>query len=204
MHTLLTTIQGIDESVLATVNGWVGHSAVFDLVLTVCAKWLVYAIPLVLVVAWFWVKFGPGARKAVEQRVDLVMLTIAGLASWQGLDRIIKLFYFRPRPWVTGQHVKELFFHRPDQSFPSDHAAFLFGLATFSYLLGWRKTGTVALTVAVLVSAARVITGTHWLSDIIGGLVVGAIGAWIIWLFRVPLERYIVRPLVKFATNLGL
>ncbi len=204
MQPLPDTILRIDAAVLDAANSLVGRSSVLDLLFEILAAWLIYSVPFLLLGAWFWVRFAPGARQIVQQRIDLVLFALAGLVPWQVLSRLIKLVYFRERPAAAGENIREIFFHRPDESFPSDHAAFLFGLTTFAYLLGWRRVGHLALMAAILVSATRVITGTHWLSDIVGGLVVGIAGALLVWVLRVPLERYMIRPLVQWATKLGL
>ena len=69
---------------------------------------------------------------------------------------------------------------RPDgsnhQSFPSGHASITFATATvIERHLGWRSSA-LAYTVASYVAASRLHDNRHWLSDVVFGAAVGAIG----------------------------
>ena len=213
-----------DVSILHWSQQVVGLNPALDVALHAVAEWSAYLVPVTLVGLWFWYRRssstsqeslsfdaaqgGSNTAKVspslVSRRVDLAELTLAGLGSWIVLSGLVKLFLYRPRPWVAGTGVKELFFHRPDNSFPSDHSALLFALATSAYLMGWRKSGHWLLLVAVLVSAARIATGIHWFTDIMGGLVIGVIGASLIYAVRAPLRRMILEPIVKTLSAWGL
>lgn len=197
-------ITDIDRGILAWAQQAIGTSPILDTFFVVIGQWLVYFVPIALPLAWLWLRYGGGVKDWATERIYLIEFTLAGLLGWQVLSRIIKLFYFRPRPSVAGENVKELFFHRPDESFPSDHAALFFGFATYAYLLGWRKAGHWLLLAAILVSTSRIVTGTHWFTDILGGLVIGLLSAAIVWWLRVPIQRYIAEPLETFLSKIGL
>ncbi len=69
---------------------------------------------------------------------------------------------------------------RPDgsnyQSFPSGHASVTFATATvIERHLGWRSS-VLGYTVASYVAASRLHDNRHWLSDVVFGAAVGAIG----------------------------
>jgi membrane-associated phospholipid phosphatase len=57
-------------------------------------------------------------------------------------------------------------------SFPSDHATLLFGV-TCAILLVDRRLGLLMLAAAVLANFARVYTGLHYPTDIVGGALLG-------------------------------
>jgi undecaprenyl-diphosphatase len=66
-----------------------------------------------------------------------------------------------------------------EQSFPSGHASFAFGLATIVYFYN-KKWGIAFFVMAILISTARVFTGVHWPSDILAGATVGIFSGWLI------------------------
>ncbi len=70
-------------------------------------------------------------------------------------------------------------------SFPSDHAAVQFGLATV-VLLEWRRLGIAALAWAVLQNGARVYLGVHFPTDVLGG---AALGVMVVLLAQQPAAR---------------
>ncbi|MCA9388564.1 phosphatase PAP2 family protein [Candidatus Berkelbacteria bacterium] len=191
-------ITKFDESTLNLFNSLIGQSAPVDFIFRFLSEWLVYLVPVALLIAWF-VK-----TKLPYYRESLLAMTFSGVVAWQLLSRLIKVFYYRPRPAAAGFNVKEIFFHRPDQSFPSDHTAFLVALTTYAYLLGWRKVGHALLATSVLVGLSRIVTATHWPTDILGGVVVGLTAAGLVWLLRDWLKKYLYKPLLKLAKLLKL
>jgi undecaprenyl-diphosphatase len=78
----------------------------------------------------------------------------------------------------------------PDPSFPSDHATAAYALA-IAILLRHRKAGVVALGLATVIAVSRVALGTHYPTDVIGGVALGALAALTLWIapVREPLHR---------------
>jgi len=126
---------------------------------------------------------------------EAIMMTVAGLGSL--LDSVFKIMVERPRPtpdlvqvWVAEQ----------SSSFPSGHAfyAMLFlGLAVYYAFAYMHRSDLRTLIMAsliiliLLIGASRVYLGAHWLSDVIGGYISGAVFLGIfIWLDRVSKRRY--------------
>lgn len=204
MDTITASIQAFDEAVLYWAQGAIGANAALDLFWLVVGQWLVYAVPFALVGLWLWCRYGGDKRDSVASRLWLAELTVAGVLGWQVLSRFVKLFYFRNRPSVAGENVKELFFNRPDESFPSDHAALFFGFATYAYLSGRRTLGHWLLAAALGVSAARIVTGTHWTTDILGGMVIGIASAYAVWRLREPLRTRVLMPIERLLRQIGL
>jgi len=114
-----------------------------------------------------------------RQRLVLWLRALASLVLVFAVNTVITWLYWRYRPFVTFDFtplVNPLFL---DQSFPSSHAASSWALAGSVWIHN-KKSGLVALGGAVLVSLGRVLSGVHYLSDIIVGAAVGLIVAWLV------------------------
>lgn len=192
----MQNLINLDQNVFYWLNSLIGHSSIFDSFIKVIAVYSVYLVPLLILFFWFY-------KKDIETKVFLLTLFITSIISWEGIAKIIGKLIHRARPFdLPG--AKEVLFHRPDYSFPSDHALFLMFLTTYLYLSGYKKWGNIALIATIIVSISRVIGGFHWPSDILGGWIIGAILAYLFWLIRKPIEKYISVPLVKLAKILKL
>ena len=66
------------------------------------------------------------------------------------------------------------------KSFPSRHvfSASIIAL-TFLYASPWMWLGVIFFTVAIALGVVRVVSGVHYISDVIAGIVVAVISAWI-------------------------
>jgi undecaprenyl-diphosphatase len=97
------------------------------------------------------------------------------------INQCILPFADRIRPYDAGlTHL--LIAPSGDPSFPSDHATLGFAVA-FSMLGASARRGWAFLIVAVIVAASRLYVGTHYLSDVLGGALTGAIAAVVcLWL----------------------
>lgn len=96
---------------------------------------------------------------------------------------LIRIFFFRSRPFVEAT-VTQLVLHNPfEGSFPSGHATVMFALA-FSLFLVNIRWGLIYFFLAIVSSLGRIIVGVHFPLDIIGGMFVGALSAFLAkWLF---------------------
>jgi len=182
----------MDLTVFYFLNHLTGQSASLDLLWRFLALYLIWSIPLFLMIDWF---LGP---KKIALRA-----TLAGLLAWQGLGRLIGYLYFRPRP-MTILPIQEVIFHRPTYSFPSDHAALLFALAFSFWLANQKRTSYWLWTIGVIISISRVITGLHYPSDILAGWVLGIIVAWLVWILKEPIDKWIIGPLIWVARRIRL
>lgn len=109
----------------------------------------------------------------------------AGLSAGLGLlvGKIITEFYDRPRPFVAHPGKIHLFItHAADASFPSDHATAAAAIATAILLRGKLCWGLVTLVFALILMLGRVALGFHYPSDVIGGALIGALAALVLWM----------------------
>ena len=110
------------------------------------------------------------------------------------LNALMKVFFHRPRPALPWAQTL------PDFSFPSGHTmnsfAFYVGLAIVIWSIAGRRWGLIAMTVAFvivgLVGLSRIYLGVHYPTDVIGGILAGAI--WVLVVLAAfrsgPLSRY--------------
>src|SRR4051812_22830997 len=123
------------------------------------------------------VVFFAGGRRGARAAVGA--LAAAGLALLVGVA--ISHVVGEPRPFVTHPHlVHPLVSHKPDASFPSDHATAAFAIATAIWLRG-RLVGTLALVLAAALAVGRVAVGVHYPGDVVAGAVLGIGAATLLW-----------------------
>jgi undecaprenyl-diphosphatase len=140
---------------------------------------------------WFWMAVGvvvglarPGAwRRRV--RAGLGVLAAALLAG--AAAELLKPVIGRERPLLhDGQFVflpLTGWLSDAGRSFPSSHAAVAFGGAWMLWRLArgggsvWRIGAWLALGVATCCGVSRMLTGAHFLSDVIAGGMIGALAA---------------------------
>lgn len=192
---LMNSIFKIDDKIFVYIQRSVGKYSWLDDLLIFMAQYLIYTIPVLLIILWFW---SVPVKKAVFKSL------IAVVIAWLGLAKLVAVLVNRPRPAEAILNAKELLFHRPDTSFPSDHATMMFALALSLRLYGLKKLGNTLLVVAVLISISRVWVGVHFPFDVIAGAILGCFVAWIVWLCRNFIDRYLTNPLLGFLKKFRL
>ncbi len=168
-------LLAIDQKILYWLNAKVQNLGFLN---KFFAEWLVYTMPLVLLWLWF---YSEKSKKVAMRALTSIIL------AWPIFALIIGKITDRPRPFDVGG-IRELIFHRPTYSFPSDHAAALFALAASFWFSGDKKLGAIFFGIATVVSVFRVATGLHFPSDIVAGAVIGFVAAWLVDLFDKPLN----------------
>ncbi len=105
---------------------------------------------------------------------------------------MINFFWFRPRPFVTWHLTPLVGMSSLNSSFPSGHAGLSWLLA---YLLAKHQPRLKWLFyfLAFLVSWARVAAGVHYLSDIIGGAILGIVSGYLACLINNKLDKSVIR-----------
>lgn len=139
---------------------------------------------------------GLAAVLLVRRRRPEALFTVVAFVGTLVLNDTFKLLYQRPRPGFDWAEVW------PATGFPSGHAMNSFvtyvALALVIRRVGGRRAGIFALVLAILlaggVGISRVYLGAHWLSDVIGGYLAGAL--WLLCLVAasVVVSRLLRRP----------
>lgn len=176
----------MDLSLYKDLNGLAYHHDGFEDLLRFFAVYSQFLF-IALLGSLFFLR---GKWRSVNGRHGVAAAGFAALLAL-GVADVISHIWMRPRPYVAHPDVAHLFVAPSgDPSFPSDHATAAFAIAV-SILLRHRKAGIVAVALATLVSLGRVVVGTHYPSDVVGGALIGTLAALFFWWppVRRPLHR---------------
>ncbi|HET7320498.1 MAG TPA: phosphatase PAP2 family protein [Candidatus Saccharimonadales bacterium] len=150
-------------------------------IVTIIAK---YFIGLsVLGTAAVWLKVTTPEKKR------FIFLAVLGAVFSLAIAKLGNKLHTDPRPFVTG-HFTPYFTHSADNGFPSDHTLFASFLAFTTWYFS-RKAGIVLFVIAVLIGLSRVVAGVHHLQDIIGSILITALG---VWLANLIINRLVRHP----------
>ena len=176
---MLDYLNDIDTDALLAVNGF--HDAFQDaLWWMVSAKWA----SVLLLLAFVWVLLHQNRRHAL---LVLAMLVLAVTLADQLSSGLIKHLVERLRPThdsSLGDLVHVINGYRGGMyGFVSSHAANSFAVALLISLIMRPRLVTVSFfSWAVLQCYSRVYLGVHYPGDILGGIVVGVVAAWLVWI----------------------
>lgn len=157
------------------INDLAGHNVWLDRFMIFAADKLGYIIILVvLLLAW-----------KNSDRIKVLALTIgSAILARVVFVELIRYLFYNPRPYLVLEKVNILMNHETSSSFPSGHATFFFALAFGVHLID-RRWGRIYLTLAALISLARIFVSIHWPLDILAGAGLGIITAMLLnWIFN--------------------
>ncbi|OCT14372.1 hypothetical protein A8709_26505 [Paenibacillus pectinilyticus] len=154
----------LDYQWFQTINSFADRFSALNPIVAFFANNLDYVFYLGVIVYWF-------IRTPDNRKMVVNTLLSGGVAL--GVNNIIGVIYHRDRPFVA-HHVIQLVQHDASASFPSNHAAAAFAVATSIWL--WRrKEGSVWFVLAILIGFSRIWSGIHYPLDIIGGAISGTV-----------------------------
>ena len=155
----------MDHSIVVFLNQWAGSSVFSEQLMVFFAEQFPYVLFLIFV--FFIVRESP---VFYTRFILLAEGLIAGVLARVGVE-LIRFYVHRLRPLVEDSAIQGLLVEQ-SYSFPSGHAGFFFALATVVYARdrGW---GLWVFVGAVLNGLARIASGVHYPSDIIGGALLG-------------------------------
>lgn len=111
---------------------------------------------------------------------DFLNAFYAPLLVW-GINYVLKRVFKRNRPAIANNEIIPMVKTPPCFSFPSSHAGSTF--AFFFILFWWDFPKAMPFGIwALIVSFSRMYLGVHYLTDILGGILVGLIASGIIYL----------------------
>ncbi|MCX6737982.1 MAG: phosphatase PAP2 family protein [Candidatus Parcubacteria bacterium] len=171
----------IDTNIFYFFNNLAGKSAFFDILFIFLAKYLQYLLVILFLAFLFFV------QKKNKEKIHIFLITIfSAIVARLGVVELIRLFYHRPRPFII--HNVHQLIPESGYSFPSGHSAFFFAIATAIYFYN-KKLGIIFFIAAIFMNVSRIIVGVHYPSDIIGGMFVGVITAWLIHLLAIKIKK---------------
>ncbi|MDN5843547.1 MAG: undecaprenyl-diphosphatase, partial [Alcaligenaceae bacterium] len=138
---------------------------------SVLANWLVWLIPMVLIIGWFY--------GGAETRRTMILAALSGMFGLLA-NQLIGLAWTHPRPFIMG--LGHTFIpHAPDSSFPSDHLTLWWAVAftIFTNKALWR-IGAILTLLGIPIAWARIYLGVHFPLDMIGAAIVGGLSTWLI------------------------
>jgi undecaprenyl-diphosphatase len=174
--------MNLDSTITTFANSLTGRNMLIDaLMRQFCDNYILSTVPLTALLVFLWNK-----NAFEQQRMRLLAGAVAigtsGLLS-RVLQKILPMIGLgRTRPlydpnlsgiihWPIGLPPHTLETH---SSWPSDSAAWLFGLAFLIWLHGGKRLGIPALCLAASSSLTRIPMGIHFFSDVLCGAALGA------------------------------
>ncbi|MEI7720312.1 MAG: phosphatase PAP2 family protein [bacterium] len=165
-------MHALDLYVFFMLHGLSGRGVLLDYVIIFLAEYALYVL-LAFIAYLLWRAWRAGRMGVVY---DYLAVIFGALVARFGVAELIRFFYHRPRPYAA-LHLPHLLSDSA-YSFPSGHTIFLFALATGVYRID-KKFAYGLLGLGVLVGLARVASGVHYPSDIVGGAVLGLLVGWV-------------------------
>ena len=165
-----------DESLFRAVNGFAGQSAWLDgLALNLSKSSLLWVPGIVLAGFWLWL-----SRREALLGAPALAATI-WIADFLGAR--LKDLISRPRPCVSLTDIQQVEAACGKVfSFPSNHAINTAVAAAFLQVL-YPRSGWVSWPLVGLIGLSRVYIGAHYVTDVLGGWVIGGLfGAGAAWL----------------------
>lgn len=191
----MSPFRDLDSSLVQQLNALIAQGVFTQNLTFVFALYGVYVIPITWFIAWFFLD--------KNNKFRLFSSMAAGILAWQVVNRVLKVFIYHDRPSST-LPVHEILFERPENSFPSDHVAFLAGIGFFFLLQKRFWPAMWLLILAVCVGVARIGVAVHYPSDIVIGFVTGLVGAFIVNKYHQRLSHSVWEWLLGIARRLRL
>ena len=170
---MLESLESVNHSLFLTINASEHPPVAVYWFAWFNAEILIYVLALGLMIAWL--------RGSTEMRQALVYAGLVGAVALL-INQLIGMVWYHPRPLEIGLgHT--LLAHRPETSFPSDHATVFFSVTLA--LIRWpgvRKLGIALIPISLLVAWSRIWLGIHFPLDMLGSLLVS--GAVVVTLHR--------------------
>jgi membrane-associated phospholipid phosphatase len=191
----------LDYAITTSANSFAGRNALIDgFIWQLCNNYMLSTVPLTALLVFLWNK------NASDQHRMRLLAGAAAIGSsglvCSALQKILPMIGLgRARPlydpnltgilhWPIGlpPHILE-----DHSSWPSDSAAWLFGLALLIWLHDGKRLGIPALCLAAFPSLMRIPMGIHFLSDILCGAALGV--PMVLASQRLPIPRFAFKTL---------
>lgn len=183
IYSILERIIQLDTSLFFVLNVKV-QNGFLDFLMPILTNLNYWRIPLALMVVALAV-FG---KK--RGRITIALLIVGITISDQICNSLIKPLVGRIRPCNVLENIHLLINCTRSFSFPSSHATNMFtGTVILSYV--YRRWRIVFLFIALMVAYSRIYVGVHYPFDMLGGMVLGILCAWlVIVLYKLLSRKY--------------
>jgi undecaprenyl-diphosphatase len=157
----------IDAELFRAINAWAGRSLLVDEVMLQLGHPGMLLVPGAVVLSyWLWRNW----REALMGSAALAALV--GVGDFLGAQA--KLLVQRPRPCHAFESVRQITACGSTFSFPSNHALNTAAVAACLQVL-YPKTGWLTWPLVCVIGLARVYVGAHYVTDVLGGWVIGGL-----------------------------
>jgi undecaprenyl-diphosphatase len=166
----------LDQSIIQFLNQFAQKSKLFDDLNVVFSDNQLLTLALIVAIFW-WAWFHNEGNNRENRQIIISSLVLCTAAIFVARTLALTLPY-RERPLRNPLLRFRLPFGvNPNtlirwSSFPSDHAVFLFALATSVFFLS-RKLGIAVFCYALLICSSLVYSGIHYPTDILAGAALG-------------------------------
>ncbi len=193
------------EHTLLFLNGLLDKHSYLANIMPIASDIFVFFYPIFLVGLYL---HGINNQTKKEREAALFIFC-AGWASML-VNFVIKLIFTKTRPDVLLDLLYEnrewlVLETLPKNTFPSDHAAMAFAIATATMIRGIKKERkhliylwVLLYVMACIMAFGRIMIGIHWPTDIIAGVVVGVVTPLILFYQPIQwsLDKHIIQPLI--------
>jgi undecaprenyl-diphosphatase len=167
------------------INGLAGRDYLLDTAMIFAAQYIIYIFCVYLVYLWF-------VKSKYRQEV---LFAGYGALLGLGINFIITLFYYHPRPFMFPTGIL-LIPHAPETSFPSDHTTMMFAISLmFLAFRELRSKGAILFVLSFISGLARVYAGLHFPMDIAGSLFVALFSVGLLLTLKqylIPVNRILI------------
>lgn len=164
-----------DSIIFSFFHGIVGTSSFLDFLGVFFAKYWPYFL-----IVYFFTFLLFSKRDWKKKFYEFTLVATSCIIGNGIIVALFRLIYFKPRPPLV--FVFDPLISLPDSSsFPSGHATFFAALA-FAVFCFSKKRGWFYFVSAIVIGIARIFVGVHYPLDILAGLVLGAVSAFIAWM----------------------
>ena len=184
----------MDWRIYHAINRFVSHHSWLGSLFRFIETYGTYAIGVAAVALWLLSRPGGDRKWKLAAGSALASAALALI-----VNKVISSAWHRDRPYQT-HHVAHIWGPRKtDPSFPSDHSSASFAIAVAVSLID-PFAGALFLILAVLIAVGRVLIGEHYPGDVLAGVVIGTISAYVVVMLARPVIAFLVR-IVERATD---
>ncbi len=163
----------MDTKILYFLNSLTGRSDCLDSFFIFLASYLQYFLAVIFLLFLFFSNYKNW------EKIKIFAVTVGSIiVSRLFMVELIRFFYHRSRPFIL-YNLNQLI-PETGYSFPSGHATAFFALSAAIYCYN-KKLGIWFFIASLLMAVSRVVVGVHYLSDIIGGMILGSVVAFSIF-----------------------